>query len=234
MTQNTSLCGENKEKLTDVRPQSTALVKRLIRDYLSKHLGTLSLAIGFMIIGSAMAAAFATIIEPIMDQVLVAGNTGKIWGLGAGIFIIFLVRGLAGYLDTILMSKIGQEIVADIQSQLFSHFMDLDLKFFHQNPSGQLISRIINDVDVLRNAVTGCLTGMGKSVITLVLLTGVMFYQDWKLAIAAFTIFPLAAFCVGWIGRRLRKMSGDIQSRQAHLSDRLSQIFQGIRLVKAY
>jgi subfamily B ATP-binding cassette protein MsbA len=233
MTKNTSLDGENKAKILP-RPQTTALMKRLIRTYLKPHLGTLLLALCFMIIAATMTAAFATIIEPVMDQVLIAGNTNKIWGLGLGIFIIFFVRGVASYMDTILMNKIGQEIVAAIQKDMFSHFMNLDLKFFHKNPSGQLISRVVNDVDVLRNAVTSCLTGIGKSVITLILLIAVMFYQDWVLAIAAFTIFPFAAAFVAWIGRRLRKMSGDIQAGQANLSDRLSQIFQGIRLVKAY
>lgn len=234
MSQNTSLSDENKAKNQQTRQQTIALVKRLMREYVKPHLGTLLLAVCFMIIAAAMTAAFATIIEPVMDQVLIAGNTSKIWGLGLGIFIIFFVRGVASYLDTILMNKIGQEVVAAIQKQMFSHFMDLDLRFFHKHPSGQLISRVINDVDVLRNSVTSCLTGIGKSVITLLLLVAVMFYQDWVLAIAAFTIFPFAAFFVAWIGRRLRKMSGDIQSGQATLSDRLSQIFQGIRLVKAY
>lgn len=210
------------------------LVKRIIRDYLTHHVGTLFLAVGFMIIAATMTAAFATIIEPVMDQVLVAGNTSRIWGLGLGIFIIFFVRGIATYLETILMNKIGQAVVAQIQKQLFGHFMDLDLKFFHTNPSGQLISRVINDVEVVRNALTGTLTGIGKSVITLILLIIVMFYQDWKLAIACFTVFPFVAMFVAWIGKRLRKMSGDIQSGQASLSDRLSQIFQGVRLVKAY
>ena len=215
-------------------PKATHLVKRLVREYLKPHFGLLALAVFFMILAAAMTAAFATIIEPVMDQVLVAGNVNKVWGLGLGIFVIFLIRGIASYFDAVLMNKIGQAIVAHIQGDMFSHFMGLDLKFFHANPSGQLISRIINDVDVLRNAVTSCLTGMGKSVITLVLLIGVMFYQDWVLAIAAFTIFPFAAIFVAWIGRRLRKMSNDIQAGQANLSDRLSQIFSGIRLVKAY
>lgn len=233
MTQNTSLDGENKAKIL-TRPQTTVLIKRLVRTYLTPHLGTLFLAVCFMIVAATMTAAFATIIEPVMDQVLIAGNTSKIWGLGLGIFIIFFVRGVASYLDTILMNKIGQEIVAAIQQDMFSHFLSLDLKFFHKNPSGQLISRVVNDVDVLRNAVTSCLTGIGKSLITLILLVVVMFYQDWVLAIAAFTIFPFAAGFVAWIGRKLRRMSGDIQMGQANLSDRLSQIFQGIRLVKAY
>lgn len=235
MTSNTAN-SDNKDKTQNLnkRPQTMSLVKRLVRDYLSDHYGTLFLAVFFMIVGAAMTAAFATIIEPVIDQVLVAGNTDRIWVLGLGIFFIFFTRGIASYFDTILMQKIGQSIVAAIQSQMFSHFMALDLKFFHKNPSGQLISRVINDVEVLRAAVTSCLTGIGKSVITLSLLIAVMFYQDWVLAIAAFTIFPFAALFVAWIGRRLRKVSGDIQAGQANLSDRLSQIFQGIRLVKAY
>lgn len=234
MNQNTASDVETKEKLAPFKPETAKLVKRLVRDYLSAHYGLLALAIAFMIVAAGMTAAFATIIEPVIDQVLVAGNTSRIWGLGAGIFLIFFIRGIASYMDVILMNRIGQKIVAVIQTQMFEHFMNLDLKFFHENPSGQLISRVVNDVDVLRGAVTDSLTGMGKSALTLILLIGVMFYQDWVLAIAAFTIFPFAVFFVIWIGRRLRRMSGDIQSGKANLSDRLSQIFQGIRLVKAY
>jgi subfamily B ATP-binding cassette protein MsbA len=214
--------------------KTTALVKRICREYLTRHLSLLFLAIGFMVIAAAMTAAFATIIEPVIDQVLVGGNTGRVWALGFGILIIFTVRGLASYLETILMNKIGQMIVERIQKDMFSRFMDLDLTFFHKNPSGQLLSRVINDVTIMRGAINGSITGIGQNLVTLILLVAVMFYQDWLLAIAAFTIFPFAAAFVAWIGRRLRKMSSDIQSRQAVLSDRLSQIFHGIRLVKAY
>ncbi len=226
---------DSKDTLINTSKNNTmVMVKRLVREYLAPYAGQLVLAIFFMLIAASMTAAFATIIEPVMDKVLVAGDKAAVWGLGFGIFIIFVVRGGAGYLETILMNKIGQSIVANIQNQMFGKFLDLDLKFFHQNPSGQLISRVVNDVNALRTAVTSCLTGIGKSLITLVLLVGVMFYQDWVLALATLTIFPLAAVFVAKIGKKLRRMSGDIQEGQASLSDRLSQIFQGIRLVKAY
>ncbi len=218
----------------NITPKTVSLVKRLIGNYLKPHLSTLLLALCFMIIAAGMTAAFATIIEPIIDKVLVNGETSRIWGLGFGIFLIFFIRGAASYMDAILMNRVGQFVVARIQTEMFAHFLQLDLKFFHENPSGQLISRVVNDVEVLRGAITNALTGIGKNVITLVLLIGVMFYQDWVLAIAAFTIFPLAAIFVIWIGKRLRKMSGAIQSGLADLSDKLSQIFQGVRLVKAY
>ncbi len=223
-----------KNSKTSKNPPTWPLVKRLIDEYLRPHFGTLFLAVCFMIISAAMTAAFAVIIQPIIDHVLVAGNTAKVWGLGAAIFLIFFIRGISGYADTILMNKIGQYIVATIQTRMFAHFMHLDLRFFHKNPSGQLISRVINDVNVLRTSVTSCLTGITKNLITLVLLVSVMFYQDWLLAAASFTVFPFLAMFVAWVGRRLRKTSGAIQSGHANLSDRLSQIFQGVRLVKAY
>ncbi|MEM9468837.1 MAG: ABC transporter ATP-binding protein [Pseudomonadota bacterium] len=210
------------------------MVKRLVREYLKPYFGQLAIAVVLMIIAASMTALFASIIEPVMDKVLVGGQKSAVWGLGFAIFIIFFIRGGVSYLEAILMNKIGQSIVANIQNQMFGHFLDLDLKFFHDNPSGQLISRVVNDVNALRVAITSCLTGIGKSLITLILLIGVMFYQDWVLALATLTIFPLAAIFVAKIGKKLRRMSGYIQEGQAILSDRLSQIFQGIRLVKAY
>jgi len=210
------------------------LVKRLIREYMAPYGGQIGLALVFMIIAAAMTAAFATIIEPVINEVLVDGQTGKIWGLATAVFAIFFIRGGATYIHTIMMNKVSQTIVADVQSDMFSHFMTLDLKFFHAHPSGQLIARVMSDVEVMRTAVASTMTGIGKSLITLILLVGVMFYQDWKLAIAAFMIFPPAAMFVAWIGRRLRKISGKIQTGQGDLADRLSQIFQGVRLVKAY
>ena len=106
--------------------------------------------------------------------------------------------------------------------------------FFHEHSSGQLLSRIVNDVNVVRNTVTGTLTGLGKSFFTLLFLVGVMFYQDWKLTLATFVVFPLLSFFVIYIGRRLRKLSKNIQKELGGLTALLSQTFQGIRLVKAY
>ncbi len=213
---------------------SWPLIRRMIKSFLRPYKGQLALALLFMAMAAALTAGFALIIEPVMDEVLTNGDVSRVWLLGGGTFLIFFTRGITTYLHTIMMNKIGQYIVADIQKAQFAHFMALDLQFFHDNPSGQLISRMISDVNVMRTAVTDSLTGIGKSFLTLIFLVAVMFYQDWVLALAAFTIFPFAAVFVAWIGRRLRKMSGNIQQNMAGLSDMLSQIFQGVRLVKAY
>ncbi|MCB1531349.1 MAG: lipid A export permease/ATP-binding protein MsbA [Alphaproteobacteria bacterium] len=226
---------QNTRKAAAVPNKSTAyMMKRLVGNYLKPYLGLMKLAIVFMLIVAAMTAALAWLMQPVMDDVLGGDNVHLIMPFGFAIFLTFALRGIAAYVSSLIMAKVGHSIVADIQKDLFAHFLRLDLSFFHANPSGQLISRVVNDVNVVRAAVTDTLTGVGRSALTLVFLIGVMFYQDWKLAIAAFVIFPFAAGAVVFIGRRLRKVSRNIQHEFGNLTDRLSQIFQGVRQVQAY
>lgn len=220
--------------MNQTKRKTWPIIRRMAVTYLRPYAGQFALAIFFMAVASALTAAFAVMIEPVIDDVLAGGKLDRVWFLGAAIFFLFVGRGVTSYLHTIIMNRTGQRVIGDIQRDLFSHFMGLDLKFFHANPSGHLISRVVNDVMVMRNTAADGMTGLGKSFLTLLFLVGVMFHQDAVLAMAVFIIFPLAAGFVAWIGKRLRKISHRIQDRTASLTDVLSQIFQGVRLVKAY
>lgn len=228
-----------KEKVDKPLNQKTStptflIVRRIIDNYVAAHAKNVAIATFFMILSAALTASFAVMIEPVIDDVLTSGKLDKVWYLGCAVLGIFVFRGLATYQHTVIMNKVGQTIVGTIQSDLFSRFLGLDLRFFHNNPTGQLISRVVNDVNVMRSAVTDGITGIAKNLLTLLFLVGVMFYQDWLLSLLVFLIFPFTALFIGWVGRRLRKMSGRIQEDMAKLSDMLSQVFQGVRLVKAY
>lgn len=222
-------------RVSHYKRQSTgALLKRLISTYLRPYTGRLIVALIIMALAAALTASFAMMIQPVFDDILTNGRLSVVWGLATTVLAIFTLRGILTYLHTIQLNKIGQLIASDIQNHMMSHFMTLDLRFFHANPSGQLLSRIVNDVNVMRSTVSELAINLGKNFLSLVFLIAVMFYQDWKLSVAAFIFFPLCAAFVAWTGRRLRKMSGRNQDYMASLSDLLSQIFQGIRLVKAY
>lgn len=220
--------GTNKEFKT------SALVARLIRDYLKPYFPRILLAFLLMVIAAAMTAAFAKLIEPILDEVLNNKQRHLIWPMASAVFAAFAIRGLATYGHTLLMNKTGHEIIAQIQHELIEKYMSLDLVFFHQNTSGQLSSRIINDVTVMRNAVVDAMTGFGKNLMTLVFLVALMFYQDWVLSLIAFVALPFGAAFVVVISKKIRRVSGNIQGEIGHLSEVLIQIFQGIRQVKAY
>lgn len=211
----------------------------LVRKYMSPYVGQLCLALFFMLVAAAATALFAKLLQPVLDKAMIGVQNDPstlhvIIPLGGMIFLSFAVRGIATYLQTIKMNKISQSVVADIQNDVFSHFMTLDLTFFHKYPSGELVSRVTNDVNVMRIAVVDTLTGVGSNVLTLIFLLVVMVMQDWHLSLIALTIFPLASGLVAYLGRRLRKISKSIQGETANLMGVLGQIFQGIRQVQAY
>lgn len=224
---------ETKPKLTQ-KQQTLPLVKRLVSEYLRPYVGNVGVAIAFMALAAAMTAMIAALMQPVLDDILYNAQESLIIPVSLGLAVTFAVRGISTYIHTVMMSKIGHSIVADIQNHLFSHFMRLDMAFFHTHSSGKLLSHVVNDVSVMRSAVTNCLTGLGKSLFTLIFLIGLMFYRDWKLTLAAFIVFPLLSIFVIYIGKRLRKISKSIQNELGSLSSILSQTFLGIRLVKSY
>lgn len=202
-------------------------------------MGQLWLAVFFMAVAALATAAFAKLLQPVLDKAMIGvhddpSSVGRVIPLGLMILASFMVRGVATYLQTIKMNKVSQSIIADIQRDVFAHFMTLDLKFFHTYPSGQLVSRVTNDVNVMRAAVSDSVIGIGNNLLTLIFLVGVMIWQDWKLTLIAVVVFPLASGLVVVLGRRLRKVSQSIQGETANLMGVLTQIFQGIRQVQAY
>ena len=225
--------------MTEKRQGTWAVLGPLIKKYMTPYLGQLGVATLFMLIAAAATAAFAQLLQPVLDKAMIGvhddpSTVSKVLPIGLMILLSFAVRGLATYVHTVKMNKISQSVIADIQKDVFSHFMTLDLKFFHTYPSGQLVSRVTNDVNVMRAAVSDSFIGIGNNLLTLVFLVGVMVYQDWRLTLITMIVFPVASGLVVVLGKRLRKVSRSIQGETANLSGVLTQIFQGIRQVQAY
>lgn len=214
--------------------KSYPLIKRIFTNYIRPYKAELAVALFWMIVSSAMTGVFAWIIGPVMDEIMVKGNQTMILPIAGTLFVCLVLRGISTYLHTVQMGKIGHYMVTDIQRDLFNHMIRLDLQFFQDNHSGSLVSRMISDVQVMRMALADSMTGIGKNLITLVILVGLMFYRDWVLALAAFTIFPLATFYVAKLGKKLRSISNRTQDAVSSMTARLAQTFQAIRQVRAY
>ncbi len=194
--------------------------------------------IGFAVLCMALAAGAtavnAYLMEPVLDDVFVRRDRTMLYVVPLMVVAAALVKGGGTYGQAVLMNQVGQRIIADLQVRLFAHLMRADLQFFHDNPTGRLIARFTNDVNLLRGAVTQSLTGIAKDLLTVLALVALMFYQDWSLALIAFVGFPLAIFPIMRIGKRMRKVSVNTQTEIANLSTLLDETFQGARHVKAY
>lgn len=205
-----------------------------MREHVRRHVGRLILALVCMAIAAAATAAYAWLMEPVLNEVFLNKDRAMLEVLSVAVIAIFLVKGAATYGQVVLMNTMGQRIIADIQMRMFAHLMRADLAFFHDNATGNLISRFTNDVNLLRTAVSTALTGFGRDSLAVAFLVGVMFYQEWLLALVACFAFPLAIFPIVVIGRRMRRVSTRVQTEMGRLTTLLSETFQGARHVKAY
>ncbi|MDD3288674.1 MAG: ABC transporter ATP-binding protein [Alphaproteobacteria bacterium] len=213
---------------------SLVLITRLFKNYLKDHIKSFVVASLFMALSAATSGFLAKMMEPIVNLISSNNDGWNVVEICIAIMLAFTLRGVATYFHTVIMNKIGQRIVTDVQQAMYRHILRADLAFFHANASGGLISRMTNDVAVLRQAVSECMTSSIKSGLTLIGLVGVMFYQDWRLAAASFIVFPASAWFVTRVGKRMRRLSTNTQIETGNFASRLTQTFQGARYVKAY
>ncbi len=217
-------------------PQYSTLtmLKRLFREHMRGYMPKFFLALFFMILEAAGTASLAKLMEPVLDEIFVSKNETMLYVIAAAVMGIFIVKAAATYGQSAMMNAIGFRIVADLQKRLFARLMQADIAYYHEQRTGNLISRLVNDARMLQNTVSAAVTGFGKDFFTLLFLIIVMFMQDWRLAMWSFFAFPTAIYPIFRLGNRMRKVTGLTQEQFGAFNGLLSQIFLNIRQVKAY
>ena len=213
---------------------TAALMSRLARESIRPYVGWIVAAIICMALVAAATAASAWLMKPVINDVFFAKNETLLWIIAAAVFITFAIKGLANYGQSVLMSYVGQRIITDTQHRLYAHLTRMELGFFHDNPTGNLISRFTIDINMMRATVSNALTGLGKDFLSLIGLVGVMFWQDWQLGLIAFVVFPVAVIPIARLGKRMRKVTVNTQEEMGQFTTLLEQTFQGARVVKSY
>jgi len=186
-----------------------------------------------MVLFSAITSGQAFLVKPALDEVFINRDRSMLWLVPVVVILLSILKMGAGYGQAVLMGRVGQRIIADLQKRIFSHLMRADLGYFLERGPGPLISGLTYDTQQLRVAVSIAFTGVARDLFTIVGLTGVMFYHDWGLACFAVIGIPLASVIIVRIGKRMRKVAGQSQAQMARLTARLEQTFQGVRQVKA-
>jgi subfamily B ATP-binding cassette protein MsbA len=225
----------NRTLAKDYQHQSTgSLTGRLAREYVYPYVKQIALAIFFMLIVAAAQGMSAWLMKPIIDDVFIAKDQDMLKLVSLGILATFAIKGFANYAQSLLMNWVGMRIIADAQNRLYSHLTRMDLGFFHNNPTGTLVSRFTVDINQIRNVVSNALTSLGKDLMSLIALVGVMFYQNVELAFISIFVFPIAILPIVKLGRRMRKVTANTQVETGLFMTLLAQTFQGMRVVKAY
>lgn len=209
------------------------IYKRIL-DWVKPHFHLLIFAMFCMLVVALTTAGSAYLVKPVLDKIFLEKNLRMLKLLPLAILVLYAIKGIFFYLQTYLMNYVGQRIVTNLREKLYAHIIDLPLSYFHKQHTGILMSRIINDVNLIREAVSGAVTGALCDAFTIMGLTIVIFLRDFKLALITMVVFPLAISPIIKIGRRLRRISTSSQETMGELSSLMQETFTGTRIVKAF
>ncbi len=224
-----------KTEQTLVRDSSTGgLLQRLLAEAVRPYAERLGAAVFLMGVVASTTAFTTYLLKPVVDEIFVARDAAMLWPVGGAVLLAFLVKGMADFGQTALMSFVGLRIVANMQRRLFDHLTQMDVPFFTAATTGRLIAHFTNDVQLLRAVVSSTLVSFGKDLLTLIGLIVNMFVQDWLLAVVSFFIFPAAVLPIVRLGHRMRKVAVNTQEHIGTLTTLLEQNFHGIRVIKSY
>jgi len=183
---------------------------------------------------AASDASIAYLVKPFVDDLIVAGNVDLAKLVPFLVVGLATFKGLSRYIQSYNIRKAGQLAIQDIRNEVFGHSLRLPMSFFSSSSSGSLISRILNDVNVMQSALADVLVTLLRESLTLVALTGYAFYADWKMALMAFVIIPATIWPAAAIGRKIKKFSRRGQDVMGTLTGVLEQSFSGIKVIKAF
>jgi subfamily B ATP-binding cassette protein MsbA len=194
----------------------------------------LFLAMACMLVIAVASSATAFLVKPVLDDIFFNKDTTMLKIIPVVVVLIYLLRGLGMYGQDYLMNYVGENVIKDLRNDLYSRIQDLPIAFFHKEQTGVLMSRITNDVNIIKAMVSTAVTGSLKDSFTIVGLTFVIFYRDWKMALFAFVVLPVAFFPVVEFGRRVRRISTGCQEAMADLNSFLHETLAGNKIVKAF
>ncbi len=194
----------------------------------------LLLAMVCMLVIAVASSATAFLVKPVLDDIFFNKDTTMLKIIPLVVVLIYLLRGLGMYGQDYLMNYVGENVIKDLRNDLYNRIQDLPIAFFHKEQTGVLMSRITNDVNIIKAMVSTAVTGSLKDSFTILGLTFVIFYRDWKMALFAFVVLPIAFFPVVEFGRRVRRISTGCQEAMADLNSFLHETLAGNKIVKAF
>lgn len=194
----------------------------------------LILAMGCSFIMALSTSATAFLVKPVLDDIFFKKDAVMLKLIPIVVIGIYFLRGVGYYGQEYLMNYVGESIIRRLRNSLYDHIQDLPLSFFQKEKTGVLMSRITNDVNIIKAMVSTAVTGAFRDGFSIIGLTIVIFYRDWKMAVFALVILPVAFYPVVEFGRRVRRVSTGCQEAMADLSSFLHETIFGNKIVKAF
>jgi subfamily B ATP-binding cassette protein MsbA len=211
-----------------------AIIRRLLRDYMGRRWNRLILAAFCMVVTAVMNGVLAWLLDPATKQIFLDNNAKMLPVIALAIIGVVALRAVTSFGEQYTLNNVAERVVSYVQRDMFASQIRLDIATLNDIHSGELVAKFLYDATLLRASITRGVAGLGKELVTLVVLAGVMIYEDWQLALISVVLLPPVAIVTQRLSRSLRKSSTRGMEETGTLSRALSEALAGRRIVKAY
>ena len=210
------------------------ILKRLYRIYVKKYLKKIFIALFLSIIVAGTTAGIAWLLDPAVKKIFLDKDKTLAWFIPLLIIITFTSKGLSLYFARVIIIRIGEEIAGEIKKEISNHILISDVQTLENRHSGKYISNIMHDTGQIQNLVSTGVLNLMKDSFSVIALVSLMFYQNWKLALFAILMMPLAAGLARTLGKRIGKATREASLTSGKLISFLSEILKGSKMIKIY
>ena len=210
------------------------ILLRLFNSYVKKHLGKLIIALFLSIVVAGSTGAIAWLLDPAVKKIFIDQDTTMMLLIPIAIALSFTIKGASLYTARIILIKISNNVVKTMQTQLASCILKSDINTIESKHSGKYLAHFFYDVGLVSQLVGSGVLNLMKDSLTLIVLVGLMFYQNWNLALFALIMMPLAAIVAKSLGKRINKAVTESAKIEGGLTSYLSEVIKGTRMIKIY
>lgn len=217
-------------KFTDLK----FIIIRLYSEYVKKHLNRIMIALVLSILVAGSTSAIAWLLDPAVKKIFIEKDRTLAWLIPVLIIVSFSTKGLSLYIARMNIIRVGQEVAGEIQKKIANNILISDIQTLDNRHSGKYISNIMFDTHQIQNLVSTGVLNIMKDSFSVIALVSLMFYQNWKLALFAILMMPLAAGFAKSLGKRIGKAVGEAGELSGKLTIFLSEIFKGSKMIRIY
>ncbi|MCB0153185.1 MAG: ATP-binding cassette domain-containing protein [Anaerolineae bacterium] len=223
----------NNEAPISINRERLAEYRRLLR-YVRPYRSRMILAMVALSFSTLLGLAMPLVVRNIVDVVFVERNFPLLNAMAGLLTVIFLVQAIFSFINRYNIAFAGERVVTDLRQRLYDHLMTLSLRFFADRRTGEIVSRVTNDVTTLQAAVTDDIVTLLQQSLTLIGGVIFLFYLDWRLTSIVIIGIPFVTVVIIFLGRKIRQAATDVQDRLAEASAVVEESVGGVRIVKSF
>ena len=210
------------------------ILKRLFKEYVKKHIKKILLALVLSLIVAVSTSSIAWLLDPAVKKIFIEQNKIFAWSIPLLIIVAFSSKGFSLYFARINIIRVGEEVAGALQKKVANNILTSDIQTLDNRHSGKYISNVMYDTHHVQNLVSNGVLNIMKDTFSVIALVSLMFYQNWKLALFAILMMPLAGGLARSLGRRIGKATSKAGVSSGNLASFLTEIFKGSKMIRIY